>query len=355
MSQIAEAAGVSTSTVSLVLSGNKPTNGSIRLETKQRVQEIALQLGYNSSDNRGARQLAARKHGVKIFNNIIAVSAASNVDQAGPPQYHAFESEIMHGIEMAAYLHGLDVLICRHHQNKLPRLLEKREVDGIISLITTPQSLQQITESGIPAVALISKCEHLHNVTVSNFQGMFEAVQHMVSLGHRKIAYIGRPVAYDVEDSVLLEASRERFAGYRQAMENAGLPVEYVDFYQSAHSLSTAGTSIESLWGQSNGQITAVACYNDVLAMGVIRGLEKLGVRVPDDVSVTGFDDISEQFAFRPLITSVHYDRGELGKRAVESLWNSRAQWLANEKIDLTHELLPVELKVRETTASPHQ
>lgn len=355
MSQVAEAAGVSQATVSFVLNGRQRTDGSIGLETQRRVQEAAKRLGYDRDDNRGARQMAARKHGVRILNNVIAVSAATSSAQANPLQYQTFESDILQGIEKAACRHGLDVLICRHYENQLPRLLEKHEVDGIVSLIPTPESLQQITALGIPAVSLISGYEHSHNVNVTNFQGTYDVVRHLVNLGHRDIAYIGHRIAYDVPESALLTASRERFAAYKQAVKDAGLTAKFSDISLIPQALTVEETAIKALWKKSRGKITAVVCYNDVLAMRVIRSLEKMRLRVPEDVSVTGFDDISDQFAFKPSITSVYYDRIQLGQRAVEILLKARIPWLANEKMDLIHEILPVELKVRATTAPPRR
>lgn len=354
LKDVARESGFSVPLVSAVVNG-KADQIRISKATRQRVEEIACQMGYGLENNHSARQMAARKHGIRIANNVIAVIATAELSKSPSLHHSPYDSEILRGIDSKAFDLGFDVLICRHFGNKLPRLLERGEVDGVIPLASTPESLQQIMSSGLPIAKLISvyESDHNHNILIDNQKGMLDATRHLIELGHRQIAYIGHRIAWDVSDSTLLGASRERYAGFEQAMNEAGLPLQYVDATLAEQSMAAAGAAMDGLWERSHGKITAVVAYNDVMAMGIVRSLQKRGLHVPQDVSVIGFDDISTNLAFEPLLSSVSYDRFNLGQRAVEVLFNSRPQWLAGEKLDLVREVWPVRFVERESTAPP--
>ena len=358
LKDVAEEAGVSVQLVSVVVNG-KADRYRISQATRERVEETVKTLGYDPVNSRSARQMAARKHGIRIPTNVIAVCSISDVvpsdsvRQMTPPRMNPYENEILAGIDAAAYEYGLDILSCRHYGNKLPRLIENGEVDGVILLGSSLSVMQQIADLKIPAVKLIGKYEKYHNVVINNYQGIYDAVKYLANQGHKTIAYIGQLIGGEMENPVAFAPSRERFAGFGQAMQDCGLTPKYVDVSLDQQNLEVAAAAMEKLWDKSRGKITAVVCYNDILAMGAIRHLESLGLSIPKDVSVTGFDDISQQFAFEPLISSVYYDRVKLGHRAVEVLRQSRDSWLAGEKIKWVHEVLPVEFVVRQSTAPP--
>lgn len=354
LKDVARESGVSVPLVSAVVNG-KADQYRISMITRAKVEEMAQQMGYSPDNNRSARQMAARKHGVRIANNVIAVCAVAQSSKSPSLHLRPYDGEILRGIDYKAFELGLDVLICSHFGGRLPRLLEQGEVDGIIPLVSTPESLQQIMACGIPIAKIIISYEsdHNHNILIEDKQGILEAARHLVKLGHRNIAYVGHRIARDVSDSILLGAARERYAGFEQAMQEANLPLQYVDATLAEQSMAAADAAMDKLWEQSHGEITAVVGYNDVMAMGIVRSLQKRGLKVPGDVSVVGFDDTSNEYAFEPRITSVSYDRFNLGQRAVEALFNSRPQWLAGEKMELVREVWPVTFVERESTAPP--
>jgi DNA-binding LacI/PurR family transcriptional regulator len=347
LKDVARESGFSVPLVSAVVNG-KADQYRISQATREKVEAMARQMGYGPDNNRSARQMAARKHGTRIAYNVIAISAAVEHDRTHSVHHSPFAGELLRGIDYMAYQCGLDVLMCRHYDNKLPRFLEQREVDGIIPLVSTEESRRQIEALGLPMVQLIGPRKGIpHSILIENKRGMWEAVRHLVKLGHRHIAYIGQ------EKSSFQGAPRERYAGYEQAMREGGLPLEYVDVTRKETTMTAAGFTMDALWERSHGEITAVACYNDVYAMGAIRSLRKRGLRVPEDVSVTGFDDVSEEYSFEPRLTSVYFDRFQLGQRAVEVLFHSRPQWLAGEAIEPVHEIFPVQFVERGSTAPP--
>jgi len=359
LKDIAEKAGVSTQLVSVVING-KAEKYRISPATSERIAQMARQMGYDPENHRGARQMVARRNGHRIPSDVIAVCTVVHNDTAPKAASgehpssiydHPYTGDILHGIEAAAGKVGVDVLICRHCAEKLPRLIERQEVDGVIVLAAGENVRAQIRELNLPTVNLINESASFHNITLADHQGIYEAVQYLAGLGHSDIAYIGHLV--DPEAGRIYQASRRRFAGFQAAMLDCGLEAKYVDTSLNLQNLEVADAAMEGLWKKSRGKITAVVCYNDILAMGAILALQKRGIQVPAEVSVTGLDDISQQFAFTPSITSVFYDRFKLGQRAVEILWDSRPQWLAGKKSKLVHEELPVKLALRESTAPP--
>lgn len=353
LKDVAEKAGVSTQLVSVVVNG-KAEQYRIAPATSERIARLAQRMGYDPENHRGARQLAARKSGQRLPSDVIAVctvvksgdGASGRVSSA---YNHPYDGDILQGIEAMAVEAGLDVLICRHCAEKVPRLIERQDVDGVVILSAGDEVMAQIAQLQLPAVKLVTKRAAFHNITVANAQGIYESTRHLASLGHQRIAYLGHLIAPDAGE--FYQASRARFTGFQQAMRDCGLKAEHVEVGLTLQNTEVAAAAMDRLWEESRGEITAVVCYNDILAMGAIRSLEKRGVSVPKDVSVTGFDDISRQFAFTPHITSVFYDRFQLGRRAVEILWDVRPPWLAGEPFPLVREELPVELAVRESTA----
>jgi DNA-binding LacI/PurR family transcriptional regulator len=355
LKDIAQEAGVSMQLVSAVVNG-KAEQLRISLTTRERVEETVKKMGYDPSNSRGARQMVARKHGVRIPNDVIAICSINDVVYSELPgeiasaRINPYDNEIMAGIDVAAYKYGLNVLSCRHQGKELPRLIRNGEVDGVIPMGCSQAILEKLVELKVPMVQLVIPYDPGHFIGIANRQGIAELVRHLVELGHKKIAYIGYLVDKDVEGPKEYIVSSERFGSYLKTLQEAGLTAQYVDTSLDKDTLEISAAAVDALWQQSGGEITAIVCHNDTLAMGVIRRLQQLGVNVPGDVSVTGFDDISRQFAFEPQITSVYYDRFKLGQRGVDLLWQSRDPWLAGEKVVPVHEVLPVTLAVRQST-----
>jgi len=342
--EIAEHLGVSQALVGMALNSHP----RISAATRARVENAAKQLGYDRDLNSGARQMAAKRHGLRILNNVIAV--CSNFADA-PVHRQPFEHEILHGIESAAQKHNLDVMQCRLRSERLPRLIEKGEVDGVISMSGHPEHLLRIKELEIPLVKAGSNALDYHSVSVRHYEGIQKITHHLINLGHRKIAYIGHDLKVSDKESTLVHVAKQRYAAYETTMKKAGLPVRFTDCSLRDHLPENGAAAFSALWKKSRGKITAVVCYNDTLAMGVVSQAEQLGLKIPADLSVTGFDDISRQYAFAPVLTSVWYDRELMGRRAVEILMKERDPYFAGKKTTYIQEELPVRFVAGETTA----
>jgi len=353
LKDVAREVGVSAHSVSAVLNG-KAEHYRISPATQQRIEKMALELGYDPDNNRSARQMAARKHGVKMLSNVIAV--CSNPDSQ-PVHQQPYVAEFLDGIESVADEQGLDVLTCRLRTDRLPRMIEKEEVDGIIMLNSKTSQLDTLQSLHLPVVKLGSCYPGMHSISAEHYEGTRMATACLVESGHRQIAYIGHDTSFDVHDSVLLEAAQKRFSGFQDVMEKAQMPVEYYDCTLRESYPEEGVRAFHSLWEQSGGKITAVVCYNDTIAMGVILAARQMGLEVPHDLSVVGFDAVSDRYLFEPFITSVGYDRVLMGKRAVEILMQYRQgdNAPAKEERQYIQEVLPVHFVEGATTAPPRK
>lgn len=347
--EIAEKLGVSQGLVGFALNGN----GRIADDTRALILREAQRLGYNAQQNREARALIARRYGKRVTSDIIAVLL--------PPQFEGvplrsvpFFMPMLDGVELEAAERKLDVSFCLHRQvtpPQLPRLIQERIVDGVIGLQSSMYS-ELIQQNQIPFVVLGSRYKGADGVAADDRSGVFQVTQHLIELGHRKIAYLGHPL-----DN---QTSMERHAGYREALSQYGLPCrkERVEVSLRSATPDSGATGTAAILKRTR-DFTALVCHHDVIAMGAIQELQAAGFRVPEDISVTGFDDVSLQYEFKPGITSVSFDRKQMGRRAVQLLCkqiahacgpNGKAGQEAGEK---SQELLPVQLVVQDSSAPP--
>lgn len=302
--QLARELGISQTLVCRALTGN----GYVSEENRQLILATAQRLGYDAGSNQAARQLVARRHGGAPSSHRIAVLAPREL--ALP-----FSGLLLEGVEDTAKELGLEVAYCPLQEDDLPSLVTGGNVDGVITLTNDSQVLAQLNRLGIATVTLMVRTERAHNLLPDERAGIRMATEHLVDLGHTKIAYVG------------LEAKRsngfERLQGYLEGLENCGLhPAEALIHADLPGVSPAAGALAFEKLSQKHARhaFTAVVCYNDWTAIGLICQAEKMGMKVPADLSVTGFDANSHEFHFRPAITSVGYSRWEMGQAAVQML-----------------------------------
>ncbi len=177
------------------------------------------------------------------------------------------------------------------------------------------------------------------------------ATEHLIELGHRRIAFIGHEVKIAPDEFTLVEAAQKRLKGFRAAMKKAALPVEFVDNTLCDSFSEDGARAFKSLWKTSRGKITAVVCYINTMAMGVLQAAQRLGLKVPRDLSVVSFDNVSADFNFKPRLASIHFDRTLVGRRAVEILMQTRNDDRRSENFIVDE--LPVTFVAGSTTAPP--
>lgn len=307
---IARESGVSKSTVSRVLNGQ----GHVSEEARKRVLEAVQRLDY--TPNGLARGLSGRRTGMVGF----VLSDISN----------PFFPEIARGVEDVARSLGYTVFLANtdgelEREEEAVRLLVERRVDGVIfgSVTEDTRCLPRLAEIGIPFVLAgrSTRDPHLDCVVVDNVTGGRLAAEHLIGLGHSRIAFIGGP------PKVL--ASVERYEGFRQAMRAAGLAEDpsrvcWADFrYEGGY------RQARSLLRSSRRRPTAIFAANDQMAIGAVDAALDLGLRVPEDVAVVGFDDIPAARLRTIQLTTVaqpKYDIGSLAMRLLAQRIDERSR-----------------------------
>ncbi len=321
---VAAAAGVSRTTVSFVL--NQRTDVKIPATTRRRVLDAATRLGYEP--NPWARQLAGgRSHAVALVLNQSLQQVASDATLA----------ETLRGLSETASAGGLRVMVELRALDgpnaSFRSLLGAQHVDGLV--LSGPRSddasLVELLRGGFPVVLQGSfPDDTVVSVDVDNVAGGRMAVEHLLSLGHRRIACItNAPLAYT--------ASQDRLTGYRNAIAAAGIAFEQ-DLVEEADFDAPSGhQAMTRLLARTT--FDAVFVASDVVAVGAIGALRQAGHRVPDDISIVGFDDIPLAAYLDPPLTTVHLPAYELGQATGRAL----LERLADEAIP-HRTLLPTEL-----------
>ncbi|SCL13619.1 transcriptional regulator, LacI family [Micromonospora nigra] len=298
MSDVARLAGVSHQTVSRVLN-NHP---SVRPETRERVLRAARQLNYRP--NAMARGLAGRRSrviGVVSFDTILYGPAATllGVERAARAAGYGINIVALERIDRVGMTAAIDALT-------------EQSVAGVViiaPMMTAALAVHGLP-TGVPAVVVESGVGtgELPSISVDQVAGARMAVEHLLGLGHETVWHLAGPQDW-------LEA-RDRADGWRRALERAGRPVPSV---VTGDWSPRAGYEIGQRLAARR-DVTAVFCANDHQALGLLRALHQYGVRVPEDVSVVGFDDIPESEYLTPPLTTVRQDFDEVGRRCVAAL-----------------------------------
>jgi DNA-binding LacI/PurR family transcriptional regulator len=293
MADVARLAGVSHQTVSRVL--NK--HPYVRPQTRAGVLAAILELGYRP--NAAARSLVTKRTnalGVISFDTTLygPASMLHGIEQAARPDYSVTIASLP-AVDRRSMLDAVEQFL-------------GQSVEGII--IIAPQTSSASVLSGLTAeVPLIAVgcgvLAPLDSVAIDNVAGALAATQYLLDLGHQTVHHVSGPTSS-------LDAP-ERADGWRQALRSAGAPqCEPLRGDWSARSGYELGHRLAQMPA-----VTAVFCANDQMSLGLLRALCERGIRVPDDVSVVGFDDIPESEFFLPPLTTVRQDFGELGRRAL--------------------------------------
>ncbi len=298
MQDVARLAGVSHQTVSRVLNDHP----SVRPETRERVQAAIGSLGYRR--NSAARALVTNR------SSTLGLLAASS-SRSGPVSTLVAVEEASRAAGMYVNVTSLSVYDPASVRAALDHFLDQA-VEGIIAIAPVQAAVDAATAGAddLPTVIVAppgpTGDASLH-VAVDQRQGARLAVRHLVELGHRSIAHLGGP-------PVWLDAT-ERAAGWREELAASGLPVGEL---LPGDWTAASGFAVAQSWPADGS--TAVFAANDLMALGLVRGLTERGLRVPADVSVVGFDDIEVTGYSLPPLTTVRQDFGDLGRLAVRVL-----------------------------------
>lgn len=331
-SDVARLSGVSRATVYYVLSGQADGKVSISEETRQRVLDAVVKLSYEPD----ARAQALRSGETKRIGLLI------------PDNTNPFYWQRTIGIEQAARARGYDIVLSTtslsdEQEAYSLRALSSRRVDGlIVTLAFIEQSgnlLDLITERHLPIVMLQSTDRGIDTVLVDYEAGMAQAMAHLVEKGHQRIGLI---YGLGTQSPSL---GCQRLEMYRRSLVEAGLPVDD-DLIDWCGTTAEEGFRAAKRLIATSPRPTALIALNDLLALGAIRAAVEGGLRIPADLSIVGFDDIPLAQHFTPPLTTVGYDAGLVGERAVELL----LQRLRDPARPAQTATVPIRLVVREST-----
>jgi len=301
---VAKAANVSVATVSYVLNGKE----NISEDTKQRVRDAVIRLGYVT--NLSARSMATSE------SRLIGVI----IPQTEPGErllfHNAFYSEMVGSIEYHARKQGYHILVTGSNADEdYLRVVKQRDLEGIIIIGIYPDVFySELKKSQIPIVLVDSYCQdfYFHNVQINDRYGGYIATRHLLECGHRDIAIVTSTLrSGGVSDA--------RFNGYKDALAEFGVPFRKEYVFESNIDFESAREQARKIV-QSRLPFTAVFAYADLMAVGLIKEFSSLGVRVPDDISIVGFDDLDLAKLCIPSLTTVHQDVQGKGAKAVEIL-----------------------------------
>jgi LacI family transcriptional regulator len=322
---VARLAGVSTATVSRALNGT----GQIASATRVAIDAAVEQLGYRP--NTIARSLVTK--------------STQTIALLLPDITNPFYAALVAGIQEQALEAGHTMLLCTtdgdpEREEQYLDLLRGKQVDGALvdGLVLPPDRIARFVQDGFPIVCLDRDVDStsVPLVQVDNRLGARLATEHLVSLGHLRIAHVAGPPE--------LRISEERVEGYRAALRDAGLDPDPALVAAGGFTEEGGYRAIEALSGRG---FSAIFAANDLSALGVISALAAEGRRVPDDVSVVGFDDLRLAAFTTPPLTTIHQPAAEIAKRAMQLLLDLTR----GKKVTRQLHLLEPTLVVRGSTA----
>lgn len=304
LKDVAKLAGVSSATVSYVLSGKQ----TISQATQERVWDAIKRLGY-------VPDLNARGLSMKQSKLIGVVVPQTEPGERLMFQNH-FYSEILGSIEYYARQEGYHILISGTEANESYLTLAKqRNLDGIIVIGMYPSEFyREMKKTQIPIVLIDSYCNdyYYHNVRIDDAYGSYLATSYLLNCGHRNIVFFSGQIK---ENGVM----QKRLTGYRKALEEFGVEFQEKAVFEGQIDYEN-GIKLAGRLLKEGTDATGIVAAADILAIGAMKGFYEAGKRVPEDVSVIGFDDLEISQYLTPGLTTVHQQISVKGKIAVELL-----------------------------------
>jgi LacI family transcriptional regulator len=331
---VARLAGVSRATVSRALNGS----ARVSAEARERVHTAIAILGYEPDVI--ARSLVRQRTNV-LAVSLFAEDHEQSISHFGrTPQY--FYLRVMEHIEHEAITLGYDLLLPSYTHGKSPvnyvRSLQTRRVAGCIMLQATDARVQALIHSSIPTVFIdrMGQGSHATYIKSDNIDGARQATEHLLSLGHRRIAFL--------TGSTIDLAGLECLLGCQQTLAKAGMAPDVGLVRHSGWNIDEAYEATKFLLAERR-DFTAIVAGSDFMAIGILRALTEQGLRVPDDVSLVGFNDIEFGRYTTPPLTTVRQDHVAMGRGAVQ-----RLVAMIEGAEEASPLILPTQLVVRKST-----
>jgi LacI family repressor for deo operon, udp, cdd, tsx, nupC, and nupG len=326
--EVARLAGVSVATVSRTLKSPE----RVLAETRDKVNAAVEKAGYRP--NLMAVQFRSRKTG----NLVILVPAIANT----------FFARVISGAQRAAQAAGYRLLLCDTQgqesiERQFAELVYAYQADGVIQLRAFDPFDQSSGSGAMPPI--VNVCEVIRQgrhptISLDNQAAAKAMTEHLLELGHRRIGLIKGPKSSPL--------TRDRVAGYEEALRQAQIPLDDALVSHGDFTLN-AGYLGASAMLKLDPRPTALFCENDEMAIGALRRIKEEGLRVPQDISLAGFDDIPMAAYCDPALTTISQPAEAFGEKAVEML----IALMDGKAVTDRHLVLPFELTVRESTAAP--
>jgi LacI family transcriptional regulator len=325
---IANAAGVSQMTVSRALS-NKP---GVSRERREEILRIAAEMGYVV--NRTEQKSSSRR------SHVIGLVTAE--------LHNPFVSELVAGVGRAARTAGYELLVyslVEPDQPPLPRVIKlmQQVIDGIIALLPYEHSyLEVLADARVPIITVdqYGRFVRFPSIASDSYAGACMAVRHLLGLGHKRIAFL--------TGDERLASAQDRHRAYLDTLTQAGIAVDPQLIIPGNYSLSRGQSAVKTLLALPD-RPSAVFAANDMSAIGVMAGLREAGLRLPEEMSVIGFDDIPGAAQCHPALTTIRQPIQQMGRSAVNTL----LALIAGLEAASPQIVLPTELVVRASTGVP--
>jgi len=325
ISDVAKVAGVSVATVSRVINGI----ANVSPETTAKVTKAIQELDYRPN------LLGRNLRRTKSERILVLLPNISN----------PFYSEIVKGIEDVANRNGYNIMLCNtdsdiKREKKYIKMLKTRLADGAI-LMASEISCEELTELA-KEVSMVQCCEYkegipVSHVSIDNEKAAYKATKHLISLGHRKIAFIG------ANNQFLSSNLREK--GYLRALSDEGIEPNPDYLCYGDYSYKSGLRNMKKLLNLQE-RPTAVFCVSDVMAIGAIRLAMEENLKVPEELAVCGFDNIHFSWMFTPSVTTIAQPMYDLGCTAMDAL----IRIIEGKSSEVIHYFLEYELIIRDST-----
>jgi LacI family transcriptional regulator len=325
---VAKQAQVSTATVSRVLN-NSP---AVSQETRRRVQDAIQRLDYRP--NPAARRLSAGR------TNTIAVVLPLFTLPSFVERLRGIHDELS-GNDYDMVLYSVDTP--EQRDQHLARLAHPSRADGLllVSLPPNDQQAQRLTDTQMPVVLVDAFHPDLSHVMVDDIEGGYMATKYLIELGHRKIAYVS-----DFLDTPFHPAMRQRYEGYRKALDEAEIEFQSEYHVYDSHGRDTARTLARNLLTLPDPP-TAIFTASDTQAIGVMDAAFELNIHIPNQLSVIGYDDIRDaEYVKLTTVQQPLYESGAIGAQILLSILDS-GDLIPQEQV------MPLQIVERNTTAPP--
>jgi LacI family transcriptional regulator len=326
---IAKKVNVSSATVSYVLNGK---DGKVSEATKKRIYQAMEELGY-TRDHAAVSLSTGKSHLIGI---VLPLNATSEAFFNNP-----FYGEFLGAFDEVLQEKGYDVIICSSKSvASFERWYRSRALDGVVVLGSLSQEMEKSLCRLNALAVLVDVYEEYSapftNIRINDENGEYSATCHLIGLGHKNIGYLGGP-----DNSIV---NHRRYCGYEKALLENDLPIKKELVF---HTLTTfdGGYALGEKIKERLGRMSAVVVDADIIAIGLIRRLLELGVSLPDELSIVGFDDIQPAQYIHPALSTVHQDIREKGALSAKTILDE----IANKPLSKKTFVIEPSVKARQS------